>query len=74
MTKLPALLLLAAALFLVACGSDDSSSSNKPAATAKADACTKASLKTQTPGTLTVATAKAGACRWPRPVGGTRAP
>jgi polar amino acid transport system substrate-binding protein len=57
-TKLPALLCLAAALFLVACGSDDSSSSSKPAATAKADACTKANLKTQTPGTLTVATDK----------------
>jgi polar amino acid transport system substrate-binding protein len=59
-TKLPALLLLTAALFLVACGDDDSSSSSKPAAqaTAKADACTKASLKTQTPGTLTVATDK----------------
>ena len=60
MTKLPALLLLSIALFLVACGSDDStsSSSNKPAATTQADACTKANLKTQTPGTLTVATDK----------------
>jgi polar amino acid transport system substrate-binding protein len=55
-----ALLLLAAALLLVACGDDDSSSSEKPAstATAVADACAKDSLKTQTPGTLTVATDK----------------
>jgi polar amino acid transport system substrate-binding protein len=58
-TKLPALLLLTAALFLVARGDDDSSSS-KPAAkaTTAADACTKDNLKTQTPGTLTVATDK----------------
>jgi len=58
-TKLPAFLLLSVALFLVACGSDStSSSSNKPAATTQADACTKANLKTHTPGTLTVATDK----------------
>ena len=55
-----ALLLLLAALLLAACGDDDESASNKPAATAtaKADACTKDSLKTLTPGTLTVATDK----------------
>jgi polar amino acid transport system substrate-binding protein len=60
-TRLLALLLLAAALFLVACGSDDSSSSSDKAAataTASADACSKASLKTHTPGTLTIATDK----------------
>jgi polar amino acid transport system substrate-binding protein len=55
-----ALLLLAAALLLVACGDDDSGSSEKPAstATAVADACAKDSLKTLTPGTLTIATDK----------------
>ena len=59
-SRLPALALLLVALLLAACGSDDSSSSDKAAATAtsSADACTKASLKTQTPGTLTVATDK----------------
>jgi polar amino acid transport system substrate-binding protein len=56
---LVALLLLVAALALAACGDDDSSSSKPVAsATATADACTKASLKTQTPGTLTIATDK----------------
>ena len=52
-----ALLVLAAALLLAACGDDDSSSDEPAAsATAKADACAKDSLKTLTPGTLTVAT------------------
>ena len=57
---LVALLFLAAALLLAACGDDDDSSSSTPAAkaTATADACAKDSLKTLTPGTLTVATDK----------------
>src|SRR3954470_860361 len=62
----PALLAAAVALLLAACGGDDSnsssSSSSKAATTAasgaSANACTKQSLKTQTPGTLTVATDK----------------
>src|SRR3954471_8481057 len=51
-----------AALLLAACGGDDSSSSSSSASSGKAatpaasaNACTKQSLKTQTPGTLTVA-------------------
>ena len=59
MKSLPAALLLVAALLLAACGDDDSSSSaEKPAATKAADACAKDSLKTLTPGTLTIATDK----------------
>jgi polar amino acid transport system substrate-binding protein len=56
----PLIALLLLALLVGACGSDDDSASSKPAATAtaKADACTKDNLKTQTPGTLTVATDK----------------
>jgi polar amino acid transport system substrate-binding protein len=56
-----AALLTLAAMVLVACGSSsDSSSTSKTTATATAaaDTCTKAQLKTKTPGTLTVATDK----------------
>jgi polar amino acid transport system substrate-binding protein len=57
-----------AALLLAACGGDDSSSSSSASSSqagttaasggASANACTKQSLKTETPGTLTVATDK----------------
>src|SRR3954469_22271254 len=65
MRRLAPALLAAAALLLAACGGDDSnsssSSSSKAATTAasgaSANACTKQSLKTQTPGTPPGATA-----------------